>query len=117
MRYRKLDKNFDFVLGHGTGDFFVNLPEAVGQAVLTRLRLWRGEWFLDIEEGTPYVPAVLGKHTMLSYDFAIRQRILDTEGVTSIDEYESLLDDDTRQLTISATISTIYGPTTVQGVL
>ena len=57
MRYRKLDAAGDFVFGHGAADYHRDSPEAVAQAVLTRLKLHRGEWFLDRSEGTPYTPA------------------------------------------------------------
>ncbi|WP_027188681.1 hypothetical protein [Desulfovibrio cuneatus] len=117
MKYRKLDTNGDMVLGHGNADYLHNVPEAVAQAVLTRLRLLRGEWFLDVTEGTPYSPAILGKHTAQSYDFAIRQRVLETEGVTEIVSYESRLDGETRGLSITMCINTVYGPATVQEIL
>jgi hypothetical protein len=103
-------------IGHGDADYLKDSPECVAQAVVTRLRLLREEWFLDLTEGTPYVPAVLGKHTKDSYDFAIRRRILETEGVTEITEYESIFDGETRGLTVNVRISTIYGPAKVQEV-
>ena len=117
MRYRRLDAAGDMVIGHGDADYLRDSPECVAQAVLTRLRLLLGEWFLDVNEGTPYVPAVLGKHTRGSHDFAIRRRILGTEGVTDIEEYESLFDGETRRLTVNALINTVYGPARVQEVL
>ncbi len=40
-----------------------------------------------------------------------------SEGVTSIESYESAFDGDSRRLTISVTINTEYGPATVQEVL
>ena len=105
------------VFGHGDADYLKNSPECVAQAVVTRLRLLRGEFFLDLTEGTPYAPAVLGKHTKASYDFALRRRVLETEGVTAIEEYESVFDGETRRLTVNIRIDTSYGPATVQEVL
>ena len=84
MKYRKLTENGDYAFGRGGADMHADTPEAVGQAVLTRLRLFAGEWFVDLKEGTPYVPGVLGKHTQDTYDPVFRERILDTEGVTGI---------------------------------
>ena len=117
MKYRRLDEGGDMVIGHGNADYLQDSPECVSQAVVTRLRLLRGEWFLDLTEGTPYAPAVLGKHTKTTYDFALRQRVLETEGVTNIEEYESLFDGETRRLTVNIRINTVYGPATVQEVL
>lgn len=117
MKYRRLDESGDMVIGHGNADYLNDTPECVAQAVVTRLRLLTGEWFLDLTEGTPYAPAVLGKHTRQSYDFVIRERILDTEGVTAIVEYESLFDGETRLLTVNTRIDTVYGPAKIYEVL
>lgn len=117
MRHRKWDLSGDVQFGHGQADYWTNTPEAVAQAVVSRLRLFTGEWFLDTAEGTPYVGGVLGKHTEQSYDPVLRQRILETEGVLSLDEYSSSLDRDARKLSVFATISTIYGQAQIQEVL
>lgn len=110
MRYRKLDNSGDFCFGHGNLDYYQDCPEAVAQAVKTRLALWAGEWFLDQEEGTPWGLRVLGKNQAADYDPLIRQRILQTRGVESLENYESVFDENSRHLSIAATIRTIYGP-------
>jgi len=117
MRYRKLDADDDYVFGGGQADFYKDTPEGVGQAVKTRLRLLRREWFLDTAEGMPWATEVLGKYTSATYDAAIRQRILGTQGVTELASYSSTLDTERRHLSVTATINTIYGTTTVQATL
>lgn len=117
MRYRKLDANGDYVFGHQQADFYRDQPEAVAQAVQTRLGLFTGEWFLDTTDGTPWRTDVLGKYTQNIYDATLKARILDTQGVKAIDAYASTLDRQSRRLTVSATISTIYGTATVQATL
>ncbi|SEU36129.1 hypothetical protein SAMN03159335_05380 [Burkholderia cepacia] len=117
MRYRKLDADGDFVFGGSANDFLVNSPDAVAQAVITRLRLHRGEWFLDTTAGMPWDTDVLGKYTSGKYDAAIRTCILGTQGVTELTSYSSTADPETRVLTVTATINTIYGTTTVQATL
>lgn len=114
MRYRKLTSDGDYSFGHGQLDFYRDVPEAVGQAVETRLRLWLGEWFLDIEEGTPYFQGVLGKKTLDEADQTIKQRILGTQGMVDIESYASSIDPETRIMTVICTINTIYGQTAVQ---
>lgn len=108
MRYRKLSPDDDYVFGQGTPEFLVDTPDTVAQAVRTRLRLATGEWFLDTQEGTPYATEILGEGTQPLYDSAIKERVLDTQGVTSIDEYSSSLDQN-RALSVTMTISTLYG--------
>lgn len=117
MRYRILSSTGDYVFGQGPSEFLVNTPEAVAQAVRTRLSLVQGEWFLDTSDGTPYNTQILGLGTSGSYDQAIQERILDTPDVLSIDSYVSVLDETTRSLTVTCTITTEFGQTTIQQVL
>jgi hypothetical protein len=112
MKYRKLDDLGDYTLGTG-GDFYVNSPEAVAQAILTRLRLYRGEWFIDTKEGTPWFQDVLGKYTQRTYDAVVRLRILRTQGVRAILSFTSVYDGAARTLVQSSTVDTIYGTTSV----
>lgn len=111
MRYRALDSNGDRTFGHSASNFLVNSPEAVAQLVKTRLALLLGEWFLDTTDGTPWATKILGENTMKTYNSAIRSRILETKGVTSIVAYNSSFDPATRALTVVVTLDTIYGQT------
>lgn len=108
IRYRMLDANGDYVFGQGPGEFLVDSPFAVAQAIRTRLNLWAGEWFLDNTEGTPYSTQVLGMGTQQLYDQAIQDRILGTLGVRDIASYQSNLDQN-RNLAISCIVDTIFG--------
>lgn len=117
MRYRKLDENGDFSAGHGSADFFVDSPEAVGQSVLTRLRLWTGEWFLNTDEGTPYREQVLGVRKRQTAGPALKLRVASTEGVTSVDAFNADYDGNSRHIAVAATISTAYGETELTEVI
>lgn len=117
MRYRKLDANGDYTLDNEQA-FYKNVPEAVGQAVLTRLRLWKGEWFINVEDGTPWLTEILGKRRInRNPDAVIKQRILGTQGVKEITDYSSAFDGNTRQLSVTCTLNTIYGATTISETL
>lgn len=115
MQVRKLDAGGDMVFGHGGLGIIENSPEGVAQCVMTRLALWQGSWFLDIDEGTPWIEDGLGKRMLV--ENVVKDRILGTEGVESIESFEALLDPDTRRITITATINTIYGQTSVEASL
>lgn len=117
MRYRKLDQNGDFSAGHGQADFYADVPEAVGQAVLTRLRLWSGEWFLDTQEGTPYKERVLGVRKKTTAGPALRKRIAQTQGLQSLDSFSAIYDGEDRSLAVDAEITTVYGETSISEVL
>lgn len=117
MRVRKLDQNGDMQFGRGRTDFLADSVEAVAQRVLTRLRLWVGEWFLDVTSGTDYQNAILGVDKKETAGPEIQDRILNTPGVSSIDEFESNFDENSRKASFSAKISTIYGETELRGIL
>ncbi len=116
MINRALDNNGDYTFGSGLSNYYQNIPEAVVQAVQTRLKLWQGEWFLDIVDGTPYMAGILGKYTKDTIDQLIQKRILETDGVTSIVSYEGSYNGDLRSYTITVTIETQYGNADVYGV-
>lgn len=113
MRNRALSDSGDYQFGKSDAQFLVDSPEAVAQAVRTRLDLHAGDWYLDLLEGTPYSTAILGEGTQALYDQAIQERILGTDGVTGITDYMSARDS-ARKLTVTATISTIYGNAQLQ---
>ena len=113
MRYRKLDANGDYSFGGGLGNFFIDQPEAVGQAVLTRLELRLGEWFLDPADGTAWDTEVLGYNTAGARDIVIQDRTLGTQGLLAITSYSSFINRNTRKFSVSETISTVYGTTPV----
>lgn len=116
MRYRKLSATGDYSFGHQQGDFFRDQPEAVAQAIKTRLALQTGEWWLDKTEGTPWMDSILGAHTQSTRDPVIQQRILRTPGVLSIDTYNSYLDAQ-RVFNVAAVVTTIYGTASIQQVI
>lgn len=117
MKYRKLSPDGDYQFGNGAADFWVDQPEAVAQAVQTRLGLWQGDWFLDTTEGMTWKTEVLGVRTANTRDPAIRRRVLGTAGVKAIMAYSSNLNRDTRAFSVDTLkLDTIYGPVTVPGV-
>lgn len=105
----------DYPFGRA-GVYLIDTPAAVAQAILTRLRLREGDWFLDTQEGTAYDTRILGHNTQDTRDPAFQERILGTPGVLEIIEYGSILSED-RKLTVSARVSTQFGAITITGVL
>ena len=117
MRVRKQDSSGDMMFGQSQNDYYVNQKEGVGQLVETRLRLWYGEWSGDTTDGVPYVQDVLDKSSPDLYNGVIKDRVLSTPGVSEITEYSAVLDRTTRKITITMSITTIYGTSTVQTIL
>jgi hypothetical protein len=114
MRYRPLSASGDFTIGQR---WLVNSPQCVEQAISTRMKLWLGEWFLDVTDGTPYLTQVLGERYNKSPDAAIKRRILGTPGVSQLIAYSSSFnaptDSQPRTLTVNARVQTIYSVTPV----
>lgn len=117
MRIRKVDESGDYVFGHGAADFHVDVPDGPALLASERLRLWRGDWYQDTSDGTPYRERVLGRHTETVRDLVLRARILGTEGIASIDAYDAALNGETRQLEVEAEVSTAYGAASVNTAL
>jgi hypothetical protein len=112
MRYRK-EIDGDYAFGCGDNSYLADSPQAVAQAVRSRLMLWRGEWFLDRDEGTPWGSSVLGKQAPELYALAVRDRISGTPGVSSVIEFTTKNESETRRLRFSAKLATVYGEVTV----
>jgi len=124
MRLRKEDEFKDYQFGHGSADYWHDSVEGVAQNIETRMMLFRGEWFLDVQEGTPWggfplneqviaQGQILGAHTQLTRDVAIQQRVLGTGGVSGISDYFSYFDPVTRGFSATMTVETIYGKATL----
>lgn len=114
MRYRRLGPNNEPFMGRGRQDF-ISGAEAVGQAVVTRLRLFRGEWWENMYEGIPMWQSMLGVVGTKkdAIDRIIQDTILATEGVRRITALNSIFDRQTREYKFYCAIETIYGMTAI----
>lgn len=110
MTVRALDPVTGDIITHGA-QFVTGLDEIV-QGIQTRLKLFMGEYFRNITEGTPWFQTILGKGgTFTSKEAAIRNRILRSKGVTEILALQANFDIDSRTYSISVSILTTYGAT------
>lgn len=111
MTVRLLDADGDITT---SGKQFTSGVEEVAQTVKTRLRLYLGEYFRNVNDGTPWWESILGKGgTLSSKEAIIKNRIVRTEGVVRLVEFNTSFDINTRAYTVTAGILTQYGTTTV----
>ncbi|RIY00222.1 hypothetical protein D3218_13130 [Aureimonas flava] len=84
--------------------------QAVSQHAKQRLMTFQGEWFLDTTAGVPWIEEILGKRPALTLaEGVIKAEILDTDGVTAINEFAIRFRAGDRRLDVpKANISTEY---------
>jgi uncharacterized membrane protein (Fun14 family) len=88
------------------------------QKIKIRLLFIYGEWFLDIEDGLKYYEIIWVKNPNIALiESAIQATILDIEGVINITQFSTSFSNANRELTINATINTIYGTISLEEVL
>jgi hypothetical protein len=97
----------DMRFGHGRDDYYIDNPAAVAQAIKTRLGLWTGEWFLNLNEGTNWtnIVGVVGAYNVR--DTVVRARILQTPYVTSLYDWKSEIWN--RKYSASGKVVTAFG--------
>jgi hypothetical protein len=109
MRYRRVDNIGDYTLG--AKENYVKDKDATVLAVQSKLTLLQGEWWENLEDGTPYFQHILGLSgsdaSKQSVDLLVQDRILAVGQVTSIEEFVSTIEDRTYRLT--CILNTIYG--------
>jgi len=92
----------DLKLTDGQVTLTASLTESVAQHLYVRLRFFFGEWFLNRKEGVPYLTVILVKNPNMSTVRSLFRRIiLETPGVTKVNDLTIELDTETRALTVT----------------
>jgi hypothetical protein len=114
--YRQLSPTGDPQWGQGSANFLADLP-AVAQAVLTRLRLFQGEWWASLTDGLPLWQTILGQSAsprqQAQIAAVITARILATPFVVSVSAVSTTYNSVSRAFTYSATVNTSFGAVAV----
>lgn len=109
-KYRRLDANGDMTFGCGAESFAQGV-EAVRQAIETRLRLLRGEWWERPADGLPLYQQMLGRPCTQAQkelmDLLVAGRIADTRGVARVLSVRSAFEN--RRYVCSARVETECG--------
>jgi hypothetical protein len=111
---RALSNTGDMTFGNSAGNFYSNVPAAVGQIVQTSLLLWIGEWNYDTSQGMTWLQGVLGKHNQATADLTIQDFVLNITGVVNIANFQSVDTQSDRNYLATFLLNTVYGPTPVQ---
>ena len=106
----KLDPITNDLLVEGQDLRLVDKEDRVAQQIRIRLKSFLGEWFLDTSYGVPYYQQILIKAPDRAIIAGIfREKIITTPGVQELQAFALDYEEQTRQLTVTAQIKTIYG--------
>ena len=110
MKYRKLDNNGDYSFGSGFSDFVYD-KNAIGEAIKTKILLFYGEWWEQIDDGIPMFQSILGAYDTETVKLASNRLMIDrirqVDGVTGVSEAKTNVIG--RKLYLSYRVDTIYG--------
>jgi hypothetical protein len=113
IQVRALDSVRDTTAGSGLANFLVDV-NAVAQIIMTRLLLLEGEWFEALHEGTPLFQSLLGQPTTeQAVALILRQRILGTVFVNSVQTVAVEFNPTARAFTFIAVVETQFGVVTL----
>lgn len=102
---RALDKNNDWTFGAGLSNYAPQIM-AVQQDIQMNLSMFVNDCFFATNQGIDWFN-LLGQKNQLAINLAVNAAIINTAGVTGILQTNISLSD-TRVLTISYTVNTIY---------
>lgn len=104
MNDYRLDSTGDLDLSSLALRGFDRKEDALRQRLEIRLGRFQGEWHLNILSGVPYLSAPFtDKNNKLAVDNFMKNYIIDTNGVLSLDRYSS--DIKQRNLTVTFTVT------------
>ena len=107
-----LDSDHDIHRGDRSVLVLARGADEVVQGLLTRLQLFLGEWFLDVDAGTDWYGVVFTDNPdMRLVETELKRRINSQPGVEAITRFDAKdLDRGSRAFTLSFEVLTTYGP-------
>lgn len=107
MRVSGLDEDGDWRFGRGLA-VYISRSDAVRQNVVTRLRSFRTDFFLDVDANIDWIDLLGRKGTREEILRAVERVTLSTDGVTTITQLDIEVKTSTRKATIMLTFGTIF---------
>lgn len=102
MKVRQLDDDHDWMFGRGYADY-LNSSQAITQCIKTKLQALKSDWFMNRNDGIAWFDYLTKNPNTKQLEIDVRTEIYKVEGVVSIDEFDILLDSETRQFLIQIT--------------
>lgn len=113
LLWRRRDGLRDLVYVNGECPTTGGRGDNVEQRLYIKLRTFRGEWYLDVNYGVPWLEQVLGvKVRKSTVDMLIQKAILEEAGVERITYFTSTMDSERREYECSFSVKTDEGTVT-----
>jgi hypothetical protein len=107
MKVRRIDRNGDWTFGQGLSNY-ISRSEGVRQNVITRLKSFKNDWFLDVEANIDWYNILSNKNNEQTILREIERITLATEGVQTITNLEVVSVNNKREARIHLSFTTIY---------
>ncbi len=105
MRVRRNDKNGDWMFGRSTKDYALN-EEAIRQNLVTRIKSFQNDWFLDSEAEIDWFNLLGRKGTQTEIEREIERVAIATEGILRVENLELIKQN--RSATIRMEVTTVF---------
>jgi len=105
MIFRNLTAQHDWTFGAGIQNY-TKEQEAIGLNIKTRILSWVGDCFFDQQAGIDWLNRLGNKNQRSLLELDLRRVILQTEGVTAIVSFDTILN--ARDFTADYSVNTIY---------
>ncbi len=109
MVTKRLDENNDWTFGNGLANYLKD-NEATLQNVMTRLKSFKNDWFLDTETNIDWFNILGSKTNEATIIKEIERVTLETEGVVRVNSIKLTYDSDNgnREASVFMDIATAY---------
>ena len=107
MRVSGLDSNRDWRFGKGRAVYKRN-ADAIAQNILTRLRSFRGDWYLDVDAGVNWIELLGSPGPEKRIIRAVESTVLQTDGVISIQRLGIIRRNSNRGVTIELQYTDVF---------
>jgi hypothetical protein len=105
MIIRNIDENLDWTFGKGIG-CYLRENAAIGLNIKTRILSWLNDCFFDPQAGIDWINRLGSKNQRTLLELDLRRIILQSEGVTGILSFDSMLIN--RAFTANYSVQTIF---------
>lgn len=109
MTTHAIDSNYNLIVKNGSLSTVSNGAEVL-QNVKTRLTMFKGEWELDINEGTPWFQEIFIRPVNLAnVESILKTRVLKTPNVLRLISFTMEFSKSNRVLTVNYRAETTFG--------